>query len=70
MLYLEPCEHQLLGWEVGSAELVVSDERPNQTEDQLHISVLDIRVSCTTHYSIQYRLQSVQLSALQLIVVK
>ena len=43
---LEPGEHELLGWEVGGAQLVVGNQAPDQAQDQLHIPVLDISVSC------------------------
>jgi hypothetical protein len=43
--YLEPGEHQLLGREVAGAELVVGDQAPDQPQDQLHVSVLDVGVA-------------------------
>ena len=44
-LHLEPCEHELLGREVGGTELVVGDEGPYQTQDQLQVPVIYIRVA-------------------------
>ena len=45
MVHLEPSEHELLGREVASAELVVGDQTPDQTQNQLHVPVLDVRVA-------------------------
>ena len=44
-VHLEPREHELLGWEVAGAELVVGDQTPDQAQDQLHVPVLDVRVA-------------------------
>ena len=43
--YLEPGEHELLGREVGGAQLVVRDQRPYQPQDQLQVPVVDVRVA-------------------------
>jgi hypothetical protein len=42
---LQPGQHQLFGREVGGSELVVGDQGPDQTQDQLHVPILDISVS-------------------------
>ena len=57
---LDPVEQALLGravvWQTGASELVsvphrhrdgvVQDQRPHQTEDQLHLAVNDVRTVC------------------------
>ena len=42
---LEPGQHELLGREVGGAELVVGNEGPDQAQDQLQVAVVDVGVA-------------------------
>ena len=42
---LQPREHELLGREVGGAQLVVRDQGPYQTQDQLQVPVVDVSVA-------------------------
>lgn len=43
--HLKPGQHEFLGREVAGAELVVGDQAPDEAKDQLHVPVLDVRVS-------------------------
>ena len=43
--HLEPREHELLGREVGGAQLVVRNQGPYQPQDQLQVAVVDVRVA-------------------------
>ena len=43
--HLEPREHELLRREVGGAQLVVCDEGPDESQDQLQVAVVDVRVA-------------------------
>ncbi len=43
--HLEPGQHELLGREVGGAQLVVGDEGPDQAQDQLQVAVVDVGVT-------------------------
>ena len=42
---LQPGQHQLLGREVGSPQLVVGDQRPSQPQDQFQVAIVDVSVA-------------------------
>ena len=44
--YLQPGKHKFLGREVTRSELVVGDQAPDESQDQLDVSVLNVCVSC------------------------
>ena len=41
----QPGQHQLLRRELGTADLVVDDQRPDQAQDQLQVAVDDVQVA-------------------------
>lgn len=43
--YLEPGQHQLLRWELGTPDLVVDNQRPNKAQDQLQVAVYNVKVA-------------------------
>ena len=42
---LQPGQHQLFGREVGGAQLIVSNQAPNETQDQFQVAVVDVCVA-------------------------